>query len=62
MGCVGKDKDAETLEKLLIDNHIVPRYQHSEINPTGECLVLISNHDRSLIAKIAACADFDKSH
>jgi len=62
MGCVGNDDISKKLEELLIKSYVKPMYQYTNDSHTGECLALINEHDRSLIADLGACSHFKLDH
>jgi adenosine kinase len=46
MGCIGKDKYGDILEKKAREAGVNVRYQRNETTKTGTCAVLIYQHHR----------------
>lgn len=61
-GCVGDDEYSKILEKKARENGVNVKYQYHESEPTGTCAVLITGHDRSLCANLAAANHFTIDH
>lgn len=62
MGCIGKDKFGEQLEKCADADGVFTHYMKDETTPTGTCAVLVKGGERSLIANLAAANNFKPSH
>lgn len=62
IGAVGKDEDAKTLEKEATKAGLDVHYMHHEDKETGSCAVLIKDHDRSMVANLAAAEHYHISH
>jgi adenosine kinase len=64
VGCIGRDKYGEILEKKAKEAGVHPVYQYTDKEPTGTCAVLVSDEgrNRSLCAYLAAANHFSKSH
>ncbi|XKL60814.1 hypothetical protein PGB90_007871 [Kerria lacca] len=60
IGCVGKDKYSEILEKKAREDGVDVRYQYTTEQPTGTCAVIITENGkhRSLCANLAAATCF----
>ncbi|XP_006824957.1 uncharacterized protein LOC100371695 isoform X2 [Saccoglossus kowalevskii] len=61
-GCVGKDKFGDTLKAKAEEAGVRVHYQYDEKEPTGTCAVLLTGHDRSLCAYLAAANCYNKDH
>jgi len=61
-GCVGEDKDSETLCKVASESGVGVQYQKSSQHPTGRCAVLITGQNRSLVTKLDAANHFTSEH
>lgn len=62
IGCVGKDKYADILEKASTDQGLRVEYRRDENEPTGRCGVVITGHDRSLCTHLAAANCYKLDH
>ncbi|ODM94146.1 Adenosine kinase 2 [Orchesella cincta] len=62
MGAVGTDEYSKILEESAKNDGVNVRYQKWEEYPTGTCAVLITDHNRSLCAYLAAADHFTKDH
>ncbi|KAG1695305.1 Adenosine kinase [Nymphon striatum] len=64
MGCIGKDKFGEVLEKEATSASIIVKYQYNTTEPTGTCAVVLTSNGtkRSLCANLAAANLFHESH
>lgn len=64
VGCIGKDKYGEILEKKSTEAGVKVAYQYHEKEPTGTCAVLVtdSGKNRSLCAYLAAANCFTQEH
>ncbi|EMD94804.1 hypothetical protein COCC4DRAFT_33861 [Bipolaris maydis ATCC 48331] len=62
IGCIGKDKYGETLEKISADAGVKTEYLYDEKTPTGRCGVVITGHNRSLCTDLAAANNYKLEH
>ncbi|OAL56249.1 Ribokinase-like protein [Pyrenochaeta sp. DS3sAY3a] len=62
IGCIGKDKYGETLEKISSDAGVKVEYLYDEKTPTGRCGVVITGHNRSLCTDLAAANNYKVDH
>jgi adenosine kinase len=62
MGAVGTDDFSKILEDAAVNDGVNVRYQKWAEHPTGTCAVLLTGHDRSLCAYLAAANHFTKDH
>ncbi|KAF2229700.1 Ribokinase-like protein [Viridothelium virens] len=62
IGCVGRDKFAETLESAAKDVGLKVVYRYDETQPTGRCGVVITGHDRSMCTDLAAANCYKIDH
>lgn len=61
IGGVGKDEAATLMARDMHSAGLEPLYLKTD-SPTGECLCLINDKDRSLITELGACVKYDKEH
>lgn len=61
-GCIGSDSFGEQLRKSATADGVNVLYQINDATPTGTCAVLIKDHERSLIAHLAAANKFTPEH
>ncbi|KAI4682659.1 uncharacterized protein J4E84_007123 [Alternaria hordeiaustralica] len=62
VGCIGKDKYGETLEKISADAGVKTEYLYDEKTPTGRCGVVITGHNRSMCTDLAAANNYKIDH
>lgn len=62
LGCVGKDKYAETLSEAGEKAGIRTEYRVDDAQPTGRCGVIITGHNRSLVTHLAAANEYKLDH
>ncbi|KAF2123473.1 Ribokinase-like protein [Dothidotthia symphoricarpi CBS 119687] len=62
IGCIGKDKYGETLEKISGEAGVKTEYLYDEKTPTGRCGVVITGHNRSLCTDLAAANNYKVEH
>jgi adenosine kinase len=62
IGCIGKDKYGETLEKITTDAGVKAEYLYDEKTPTGRCGVVITGHNRSMCTDLAAANNYKVEH
>jgi adenosine kinase len=62
IGCIGKDKYGETLEKISSEAGVKTEYLYDEKTPTGRCGVVITGHNRSLCTDLAAANNYKVEH
>jgi adenosine kinase len=62
IGCIGKDKYGETLEKISSEAGVKTEYLYDEKTPTGRCGVVITGHNRSLCTDLAAANNYKVDH
>jgi len=61
-GCVGEDEYSKILEERARADGVNVQYQYQSKEATGTCAVLITGHDRSLCANLAAANSFTVDH
>ncbi|XP_077999007.1 uncharacterized protein LOC144451955 isoform X2 [Glandiceps talaboti] len=61
-GCVGDDKFGEKMREKAEKVGVNVRYLVTKEHPTGTCAVLITDHNRSLCAYLAAANSYKKDH
>ena len=62
IGCVGKDKYAETLTQACEREGVHTEYRIDDAQPTGRCGVIITGHDRSMVTHLAAANEYKLEH
>lgn len=62
LGCVGKDKYAETLREAGNKAGIRTEYRIDDAQPTGRCGVIITGYNRSLVTHLAAANEYKLDH
>ncbi|KAF2665577.1 Ribokinase-like protein [Microthyrium microscopicum] len=62
IGCVGKDKYADTLREAAKAVGLRVEYRVDEEQPTGRCGVIITGHDRSMATDLAAANCYKLEH
>eukprot|EP00128_Syssomonas_multiformis_P012371 Colp12_sorted_trinity150504_noHs@19494 len=62
IGCIGKDKFGEEMQKAIASSGVQAPYLIDETTPTGTCAVLVTGHNRSLVANLAAANNYKKEH
>jgi adenosine kinase len=62
IGCVGRDKYAETLRKACDEAGLATEYRIDDEQPTGRCGVVITGHDRSMCTDLAAANCYKIDH
>ena len=62
LGCVGKDKFANTLREANEKEGLKSEYMVVDSVPTGKCAVLINGHSRSMVTDLSAANDYKLSH
>ncbi|KAJ3294452.1 adenosine kinase [Blyttiomyces sp. JEL0837] len=62
IGCVGKDKEGETLKTVAAQDGLRTEYMIDETTPTGRCGVLITGHHRSLCTDLLAANNYKIEH
>ena len=62
IGCVGKDKYADTLKAACEKDGLRVEYRVDEEHPTGRCGVVITGHNRSLCTDLAAANHYKLDH
>jgi len=62
IGCVGKDKYAETLEEANKKAGLQYNYRYDERQTTGRCGVVITGHNRSMCTDLAAANCYKIEH
>merc|ERR1740117_2853811 len=62
MGCVGKDKTAETMKACCDKDGVKTSYMVDEATPTGSCACLIEGIERSLCTNLCAANNFKVDH
>jgi adenosine kinase len=58
LGCVGKDKYADTMRDVCTKDGVNVQYMVCEELPTGTCAVCVVGKDRSLVANLAAANNY----
>ncbi|GAA5817172.1 hypothetical protein MFLAVUS_010714 [Mucor flavus] len=61
MGCISNDKFGETMKESAKADGLATNYEITTEAPTGTCAVLITGHNRSLVANLAAAEKFNVS-
>jgi len=62
IGCIGKDANGERLKSIATDDGVHVLYQEDPVAPTGTCAVLITDRERSMVARLAAANNYKKDH
>ncbi|KAE9976348.1 hypothetical protein BLS_001363 [Venturia inaequalis] len=62
IGCVGKDKYADTLTETCKKAGLRTEYLHDEKAATGRCGVVITGHNRSMCTDLAAANNYKLEH
>jgi adenosine kinase len=62
IGCVGKDKYADTLTQAANDVGLRVEYRIDEEVPTGRCGVIITGHNRSMVTELGAANAYKIEH
>merc|ERR1712224_864796 len=62
MGCVGKDKNGETMKACCEKDGVTTAYMVDESTPTGSCACLIEGIERSLCTNLCAANNFKVDH
>ncbi|RKP24220.1 putative adenosine kinase [Syncephalis pseudoplumigaleata] len=62
VGCVGKDKFAESLQAAATKDGLAVEYLVDADTPTGRCALLITGQDRSLVTDLQAANKYQVSH
>jgi len=62
MGGVGRDQYGKILEEKAQKDGVFTRNQHHESVATGTCAVVITGHNRSLVANLSAAKEFTYDH
>ncbi|KAE8146171.1 Ribokinase-like protein [Aspergillus avenaceus] len=62
IGCVGKDKYADTLKETCAKAGVHTEYRVDESQPTGKCGVIITGHNRSMCTHLAAANEYNIEH
>jgi adenosine kinase len=62
LGAVGDDDLANQLRKANEKEGLRSIYQVDKSTPTGCCAVVLTGHDRSLVTRLGAAEQFNKSH
>ncbi|OJJ41386.1 hypothetical protein ASPWEDRAFT_34932 [Aspergillus wentii DTO 134E9] len=62
IGCVGKDKHADTLKEACVKAGVHTEYRVDDVQPTGKCGVIITGHNRSMCTHLAAANEYKVDH
>lgn len=62
IGSIGKDEFGTTLKTELSESGVTGLLHEDEATPTGTCAVLVLNHERTLVANLAACLKYPTTH
>lgn len=62
IGCVGHDKNAETLKEACEKAGVHTEYRVDDVQPTGKCGVVITGHNRSMCTHLAAANEYKIEH
>jgi adenosine kinase len=62
VGCVGKDKYANTIKEAAGKVGLRTEYRIDEEQPTGRCGVVITGHDRSMCTDLGAANHYKLEH
>merc|ERR1711862_1035478 len=61
-GCIGKDKNGETMNACCDKDGVTTSYMVDESTPTGSCACLIEGIERSLCTNLCAANNFKVDH
>lgn len=61
-GCVGKDKEADILQKANKEAGLTTKYRIDPEQPTGRCGVVITGQNRSMCTDLAAANHYKIEH
>ena len=62
IGCVGKDKYADSLKEACDKAGVHTEYRVDDVQPTGKCGVIITGHNRSMCTHLAAANEYKPEH
>merc|ERR1712176_558237 len=62
MGCIGNDKNGETMKQCCEKDGVTTSYMVDESTPTGSCACLIEGIERSLCTNLCAANNFKVDH
>ncbi|GAD98554.1 hypothetical protein AN2272.2 [Paecilomyces variotii No. 5] len=62
IGCVGRDKYADTLRDACKKAGVHTEYRIDDTQPTGKCGAIITGHNRSLVTHLAAANEYKLDH
>ncbi|KAI9190727.1 Ribokinase-like protein [Polychytrium aggregatum] len=62
IGCVGKDAQGALLKEAAAKDGLRTEYLEDETLPTGQCAVLITDHNRSLVTDLQAANAYKIDH
>lgn len=62
IGCIGKDENGERLKSIATSDGVRVLYKEDPNTPTGTCAVLITERERSMVARLAAANLYKKDH
>ncbi|KAL4919415.1 Ribokinase-like protein [Aspergillus aurantiobrunneus] len=62
IGCVGRDKYADTLKETCKQAGVHTEYRVDDVQPTGKCGVIITGHNRSMCTHLAAANEYKIEH
>ncbi|KAK2742320.1 adenosine kinase [Myotisia sp. PD_48] len=62
IGCVGRDKYADTLRESCAKAGLRTEYRVDDTQPTGRCGVIITGHNRCLVTHLAAANEYKIEH
>lgn len=62
IGSVGKDDYGKELAKCASGDGVAVYYHEDDNEPTGTCAVCVKDHERSLVANLAAANKYDIAH
>ena len=62
IGCVGKDKYADSLQEACKHAGVHTEYRVDDVQPTGKCGVIITGHNRSMCTHLAAANEYKLEH
>lgn len=62
IGCVGRDKYADTLKATCEAAGVHTEYRVDDVQPTGKCGVVITGHHRTMCTHLAAANEYKVEH
>jgi adenosine kinase len=62
IGCIGKDANGERLKAIATSDGVAALYKEDPETPTGTCAVLITERNRSMVARLGAANHYKRDH